>query len=121
MNNSQDPAQVFGYEVVDSNGNKIGTVDNVWVDDATNELEFVGVKTGWLFGKTHIIPCAEAQIGDGQITVPYGEDQIKNAPSYGSDDELSPDDEQQVYSYYGLDRTTAPSPTGLASSETGTG
>jgi uncharacterized protein (TIGR02271 family) len=119
--NTQDPGTLFGADVVDSTGNKIGTVDNVWVDDATNELEFVGVKTGWLFGKTHVIPCADAQISDGQISVPYAEDQIKDAPSYSADDELSPEDEQQVYSYYGLDRTTAPSPTGLASGESGTG
>jgi uncharacterized protein (TIGR02271 family) len=119
--NTQDPGTLFGADVVDSTGNKIGTVDNVWVDDATNELEFVGVKTGWLFGKTHIIPCADAQISDGQITVPYAEDQIKDAPSYGADDELSPEDEQQIYSYYGLDRTTASSSTGLAAGESGTG
>src|SRR5438270_1661107 len=120
MNNSQDPAQVFGYDVLDSTGNKIGTVDNVWIDDATNELEFVGVKTGWLFGKTHIIPVAEAQVTDGQITVPYAEDQIKEAPSFGADDELTPDDEQQVYSYYGLGRSTSASPTGLPTGESGT-
>jgi len=118
--NSQDPSAVFGYNVVDSAGNNIGTVDNVWVDDATNELEFVGVKTGWLFGKTHIIPCADAQISDGTITVPYAEDQIKDAPSFGADDELSPEDEQGVYSYYGLGRSTAPSPSGLATGDSTT-
>jgi uncharacterized protein (TIGR02271 family) len=120
-NSTQDPSTLFGCDVIDSAGNNIGTVDNVWVDDATNELEFIGVKTGWLFGKTHVIPCADAQITDGAITVPYGQDQIKDAPSYGADDELSPDNEQEIYSYYGLDRSTAPSPTGLATGETGTG
>jgi uncharacterized protein (TIGR02271 family) len=109
----QDASSVFGYNVVDSAGNNIGSVDNVWVDDATNELEFVGVKTGWLFGKTHVIPCADAQFSDNTITVPYAQDQIKDAPSFGADDELSPDDEQGIYSYYGLDRSTAPSPSGL--------
>ena len=87
MNNSQDPAQLFGYDVTDASGNKIGKVDNVWVDDATNELEFVGVKTGWLMGKTHVIPVANAQISNGSIQVPFDEDQIKNAPSFSGDDE----------------------------------
>lgn len=107
------PDQLFGYDVTDSNGNKIGSVDHVWVDDATNELEFVGVKTGWIFGHTHVIPMADAQVGDGAITVPYTSDQIKNAPSFSGDDELSPDQENEVYQYYGLDRSTQPSPTGL--------
>jgi len=114
--------QVFGYDVIDGSGNRIGTVDNVWVDDATSELEFIGIKTGWLFGKTHVIPTADAQIDNGNrtVSIPYGEDQIKNAPSFATDDELSPGDENQIYSYFGLDRSTAPSPTGLASGESGT-
>lgn len=121
MNNSSvNPADVFGYDVVTADGNKIGSVDNVWVDDATDQLEFVAVKTGFLFGKSHIIPTADAQFGDGAITVPYSEDQIKGAPTFGGDEELDPEQEQEVYSYYGLDRTTSPSPTGLASDE-GTG
>jgi uncharacterized protein (TIGR02271 family) len=117
---STSPDQFFGYEVIDSSGNKIGSVDNVWVDDATNALEFIGVKTGWLMGKTHVIPTADAQVDNGTITVPYGQDQVKDAPSFGGNDELSPEDENQIYSYYGLDRSTAPSPTGLAAGDTGT-
>jgi len=114
MNTTQDPAQMFGYEVIDQDGEKIGEVDNVWVDDATNELEFIGVKTGWIFGSTHIIPTANAQIGEGSIQVPYPSQQVKDAPSFGADDELSPEDEEQVYAYYGLARSTAPSPSGEA-------
>ena len=112
---TQAPDRLYGYEVMDSAGKKIGKVDGIWVDDATNELEFVGVKTGWLMGKTHIIPAAQAQIDGGSqsITFPYAEDQIKDAPSFGTDAELSPDDENEVYSYYGMDRSTAPSPTDL--------
>jgi uncharacterized protein (TIGR02271 family) len=109
--------------VIDSNGDKIGSVDNVWVDDATNALEFVGVHTGWLFGKTHVIPMENAQIdGSNQaVQVPYDQDLIKDAPSFDGDAELSPDDENTIYSYYGMDRTTAPSPSGLATNSGITG
>ena len=112
---AQAPEQLFGYDVIDSGGNKLGSVDNVWVDDATDELEFIGVKTGMVFGKTHVIPTvdAEADPGNNSIRVPYAEDQIKGAPSFGAHDELSPEQESEVYSYYGLDRSTAPSPSGL--------
>lgn len=119
MNNSQDPAQIFGYDVIDSSGNKIGKVDNVWVDDATNELEFAGVKTGWLMGKTHVIPVANAQISDGSIQVPFEQDQVKNAPSFSGDDELSPEQEDEIYSYYGEGRSTQESPSGLPAGGTG--
>jgi uncharacterized protein (TIGR02271 family) len=120
MNSTQDPAQIFGYEVTDASGNKIGKVDNVWVDDATSELEFVGVKTGWLMGKTHVIPVANAQVSDGTIEVPFDQDQIKNAPSFSGDDELSPEQEDEIYSYYGEGRSTSESPSGLPA-DAGTG
>ena len=110
---TQAPDRLFDRDVIDSSGSKVGTVDGVWVDDATNQLEFIGVKTGWLMGKTHLIPVTSAQIGDDAIQVPYAEDQIKDAPSFGTDAELTPDQEDEIYSFYGVDRSTAPSPTGL--------
>ena len=122
MNRTQTPEQLFGYDVLDSGGKKIGSVDNVWLDEATRQLEFVGVQTGWLgLGKTHLLPTADAQVDDARRTIQttYDEEQIKSAPSYGAQVDLTPDDENRVYSYYGLQRSTAPSPTGLAST-TGT-
>lgn len=120
MTTSHDPAQIFGYDVNDTSGNKIGKVDNVWVDDSTNELEFVGVKTGWLMGKTHVIPVANAQITAGAVQVPFGEDQIKKAPSFSGDSELTPEQEDEIYGYYGQGRSTNESPSGLPA-DTGTG
>lgn len=110
---NSDAALVYDAEVVDSAGQKLGTVDGVWVDDATNELEFIGVKTGFLMGKTHVIPTADARIERGTVTVPYPENQIKGAPSFGPDQEFTPEDEDGIYRYYGLNRSTAPSPSGL--------
>jgi len=127
MNTSNTaPEQFYGYKLNDATGSKIGDVDGVWVDDATSELEFIGVKTGFLMGKTHLMPARDAQISDGTIQVPYSKDQIHGAPSFGTDAELSPEDEDSIYSYYNLDRSTAPSPTGLAgggadTADTGTG
>jgi uncharacterized protein (TIGR02271 family) len=123
MNTTTQTAEdLFGYDVMDSSGSKIGSVDGVWVDDATNDLEFVAVKTGMLFGKNHIIPLENAQIDNGSqsIQLPYPADQVKDAPSFDTNSQLSPDDEQQIYSYYGMQRTTGPSPSGLGT-DTGTG
>lgn len=108
--------RLFDCEVVDVQGNRIGPVENLWLDPATNQPEFVAVKTGMLMGKTHLVPVAEAQIDDAnhQLRVPYREDQIKNAPHFPDDADLSEEDEQGVYRHYGLRRSEAPSPTGLA-------
>jgi uncharacterized protein (TIGR02271 family) len=127
MNTGTQTEQLFGYDVTDTQGNTIGSVDGVWVDDATNRPEFIAVKTGMLFGKNHLMPVEQAQIDQASqtIQVPYSEDQIKGGPSFGTTDNLSPDDEQQIYSYYGMQRSTATSPTGYAAgggpSTTGTG
>jgi uncharacterized protein (TIGR02271 family) len=51
------------------------------------------------------------------VTVPYTEDQVKGAPSFASDQEFAPEDEDTIYSYYGLNRSTAPSPSGLPSGD----
>lgn len=48
--------------------------------------------------------------------MPYAENQIKDAPSFGSDDTLSPENEQEIYSHYDLQLSTEESPTGYASS-----
>lgn len=110
---------LLGYDVMAGSGQKLGTVENVWVDEATNEAEFVGVRTGWLLGKIHVVPTADAQIGGGSIALPYTEDQIKNAPSFDGDSELSPQDEESIYGYFGLGRSTASSPTGLPAGDLG--
>src|SRR5688572_11455661 len=99
--------RLFDCEVVDAQGKRIGPVENVWLDPATEQPEFVAVKTGTLMGRTHLVPVAEAQINDAthQLRVPYRQDQIKNAPHFPDAAELSEEEEQRVYSHYGLRRS----------------
>lgn len=104
-------------EVVDAQGSRVGPVENLWLDPATDQPEFVAVKTGTLMGRTHLVPLADAQIDDTnhQLRVPYRQDQIKNAPHFPDDADLSEEEEEGVYRHYGLRRSEAPSATGLAS------
>ncbi|MBV8901115.1 MAG: PRC-barrel domain-containing protein, partial [Verrucomicrobia bacterium] len=43
---------IIGRKVVDQRGDDIGTLDALWTDEDTGKVEFLGVKTGWIFGKT---------------------------------------------------------------------
>lgn len=115
-NTTQTMDRLLDYEVVDAEGNKVGPVEHMWVDGATGRPEFLAVKSGSFLGSTHIVPVAGARIDEGrrQMRLPYRDDQIKNAPHFDKDAELSDDDERRVYDYYGLERSTAPSPSGLA-------
>lgn len=113
MNSHREAARIFGFQVTDSSGNRIGHVDNVWIDDTTNELEFVGVKTGRIMGKTHVIPVGRSRISDHTIQLPFTAEQIKNAPSFSGDEELTPEQEEEIYSYYGDERSTNDGSSGL--------
>ncbi len=96
----------LGYDVVDLSDNKIGTLECMW-SDHTGEPAFVGVKTGWLFGKTHVVPADNVQVGvqDNRIRLPYAESKIKDAPAFESDCQMSPEKEEEVRRYYGIGDT----------------
>jgi sporulation protein YlmC with PRC-barrel domain len=106
-----------GMKVVDADGERIGTIEDVFLDRQTGEPEFATVKTG-LFGlKSNFVPIRDAEIiGDNEVRVPYKKEQVKDAPKIEADGELSPEEERRLWEHYGRsdydewqgdDRTTA--------------
>ncbi len=109
-NNSHD---LFDYSVVDQAGENLGTLHSMWNHAETGKLEFLGVKTGWLFGSNHVVPADKAKI-DGTartIQVPYSLDLIKDAPTVDADATITDEEEAEIYHYYGSARGTATSST----------
>jgi len=95
---------VIGRKVVDTRGEDIGTLDALWTDEETGKVEFIGVKTGWIFGKTHVVPARGVEIRDDQdqVRVPYEAQFVKDAPSYPAHEELTDAQEREIYQYYGV-------------------
>jgi uncharacterized protein (TIGR02271 family) len=94
--------QVIGKDVVDGTGSKVGTAQQVYLDDATGQPAWVTVRTG-LFGSSEsFVPVKDASADGGQLRVPYSKDQIKDAPRVDDDGHLSPEQEEELYRYYGL-------------------
>ena len=91
-----------GRTVVTTNGDKIGTLEEVYLDTHTGRPEWATVKTGMLGMKQSFIPLAEADAVRGDVAVPYSKDQIKDAPTIDPDGELSADEEQQLYRHYSI-------------------
>lgn len=91
-----------GKTMVDADGHRIGSIEEIYVDRQTGQPEWAAVKTG-LFGTKHsYVPIADAEpTDDDKIRVPFQKDQVKNAPKVAADDELSPDEERQLYEHYG--------------------
>ncbi|NUL44315.1 PRC and DUF2382 domain-containing protein [Cellulosimicrobium funkei] len=91
-------ATVFGHD-----GDKIGTIGQVYLDDQNNQPTFVTVKTG-LFGmKETFIPVSEATQTQDGLQVPFDKAFVKDAPNIDADGSLSPEEEQRLYEYYSMD------------------
>ena len=98
--------QYQGYEVYDRNGDKIGKVDDLFVDE-NDQPEYIGVKMGFLGTRSTLIPWEIASVdeNDRRIEVSADKAQAKEGPAFDDDEDITPDYEQQVYSHYGLQRT----------------
>src|ERR671933_2449892 len=98
--------QYAGYEVYDRNGEKIGKVDDLFVDE-NDQPEYLGVKMGFLgLEGTSLIPW-ELTKGDKEghrIEVSVEKAQVKESRSFNDDRDITPEYEEQVYSHYGLQR-----------------
>ncbi len=93
-----------GYEVYDRDGDKIGKVDELFVDE-NDTLEYLGVKMGLLgLGGSALVPWEAARVneGDRRIEVLADKETIKNGPSYEDDQEITPEYEERVHGHYGL-------------------
>ncbi|OMQ16169.1 photosystem reaction center subunit H [Modestobacter sp. VKM Ac-2676] len=99
--------RVIGADVYDASGDKIGTASEVYLDDQSGNPEWVTVKTGLFGTKESFVPIADADLtGDG-VRVPVTKSQVKDAPKIDTDGHLSPEEEQELYRYYGTTRGTA--------------
>jgi uncharacterized protein (TIGR02271 family) len=101
MKTHEDIQQWRGAKAVDVNGDKVGTIDEVYLDRGSQEPEWVTVGTGLFGTRTSFVPIADAQNSDAEVRLAYTKDQIKNAPNVDADGELSRDEEQRLYEHYG--------------------
>lgn len=96
-----------GYSVVDADGDKIGTVDTTYVNE-TNQREYLAVRRG-LAGLipgtgSSIIPMDVCAVDNTSKTIQVSthKDTVKNSPSLSTNQEMTPEYEGQVRSYYRL-------------------
>ena len=89
-------------DVLSTDGDKIGSVGQVYADDADGQPKWVTVKTG-LFGTSEsFIPLEGARREGDDVVVPYTKDQVKDAPRVDTDGHLEPSEEDRLYDHYGL-------------------
>ena len=89
--------------MVDRDGDRVGSIDSIYVDDQTGEPEWALVNTGLFGTKSTFVPLAQANPSGDQVQVPYDKQLIKDAPKTDPDGHLSEAEEQQLWRHYGLD------------------
>jgi uncharacterized protein (TIGR02271 family) len=102
-----------GRTMVDPAGDKLGTIDAIYLDDETGQPEWATVTRGLFSAKAAFVPLAQAEAMGDSVQVPYDKQQVTDAPSMEADGSLSQDEEAELYRHYGLDYTESRSDSGL--------
>ena len=102
-----------GYTVYDQAGEKIGKVDDLFVDES-DQPEYIGVKMGFLGTSSTLIPWQLVTVDEanGRLDISVDKDTAKNGPAFDDDREITPEYENEIYSYYGLQAAQGSQETG---------
>ncbi|GAA1316776.1 PRC and DUF2382 domain-containing protein [Streptomyces sanglieri] len=101
-----DSGELDGLTVYDTDGEKVGSVGRVYVDDNTGRPDWITVKTG-LFGmKESFVPLAGARRVGSDLHISHPKERVKDAPRVDADAHLSVAEEEELYKHYGLARNT---------------
>ncbi|WP_433717306.1 PRC and DUF2382 domain-containing protein [Actinoplanes sp. CA-051413] len=105
MLTQNDTQKLLGSDVYETDGTKIGSAADVYLDAQTGNPEWVSVKTGLFGTKQSFVPLEGANLEGDRIIVAFSKDQVKDAPRIDPDGRLSPAEEDELYTYYGLSST----------------
>jgi uncharacterized protein YrrD len=111
MNDDRDDAELdvadwHGKPLVDANGEKIGKLEDVYVDVETDLPQFATVKEGFLGRHLTFVPLGGIKIGPDELQVAVTKDQVQGAPNIEQHgEELSQADESSLYHHYELNYT----------------
>ena len=111
MSQMTEAYQWQGRTAVDGDGEKLGKISEIYLDQATGKPEWATVHTG-LFGmRSHFVPLAGAEPAGEDVRVPVTKAQVNDAPSVDPDGELSEGEEQRLFEHYGVPYTSEGSTT----------
>ena len=104
-----------GADVYSQDGEKIGTVEEVYYDEQTRLPEWIGLGTGFFGTKRVLVPMEAASLSENQVAVPYAKDYVQDAPDIDGD-EISQETESALYAYYELEYSEPRPDTGFPES-----
>jgi uncharacterized protein (TIGR02271 family) len=111
--NTNDVAQLRGLQLIDRDGDKVGKIDEIYLDEQTGQPEWLAVNTGMFGSNVSFVPLAQATTEGDSVRVPYEKSQIKDAPNASADGQLSQEEEANLYRHYGMEYGEHQSDSGL--------
>ena len=94
---------LFNATAYDKDGEKLGNVNEVFVDDQSGQPTFVEVNHG-LFGmNSSLVPLRGHDFSGDDLKLGFSKDRIKDAPDFDSDKPLTPEAQSDIFKHYGLD------------------
>lgn len=97
-----DVNAILSSTAYDADGDKVGKVEQVFLDDNSGEPTFLTVNTGLFGAKESFVPVKDVRQDGDRVVLPYQKDVIKDAPKVDADQHLSPQEEEELYRYYEL-------------------
>src|SRR5687768_8673238 len=105
---STDTTQGYDWQgstLKDRNGEEIGTIDALYVDQQTDKPEWALVTAGLFGKKASFVPLAGASPQNGDVVANVDAEQVKDAPKLAPDAELTEQQEVELFRHYGIDYT----------------
>jgi uncharacterized protein (TIGR02271 family) len=120
MTDVQDYTGWIGHQVVDEAGDKIGKVSSIFVDDQSGQPEWLAISTGMFAKRSSFVPLAGATADGDQLVIGWEKTKVKDAPQVDDDGDghLTPEEEEELYRYYG--RSPSEAASAPAVTDTGT-
>jgi uncharacterized protein (TIGR02271 family) len=108
-----------GHTLVDRDGDKIGKISEIYMDEATGQPEWIAVNTGRFGSRISFVPLAGATARGDDLQVDFTSDQVKDSPNAEADGDLSQEEEARLYAHYGFDYSENRSDSGLPQGKAG--
>jgi len=100
MTSPQDPQQYIHRAAVDPEGNRIGKISKVYLDDQTGQPQWVLVETGLFGTRDSFAPIHGARFDEELVVLAVDKDQVKDAPNIDRDAHISDSEQDALRQYY---------------------
>jgi len=100
MTGTQDLNDIMGRNAVDVNGDKVGKIGQIYLDDQSGQPQWVTVSTGLFGTKESFAPLQGSHLSGDDLQLAVTKQQIKDAPSVDADGHLEESENEALYAHY---------------------